>query len=126
MRRFEYDDEAVAIFRAWKPDPDCVATGDRYAARGQGAIAVRCYEAGFLSERQIIDRLIHYLGSTDDPWPAPEDALLTLARVLAWAGVPRRHVQTFLMRMGVEFTCMAADDEEIIAIARGAAREATL
>jgi hypothetical protein len=74
------------VMTAWRPDAECIATGDNYAE-----LASRCWAAAGLSDEGIRLRFLHYAGTPDVPKPLeiePSDAARAFALHLTFVGLP--------------------------------------
>lgn len=111
-------DLAAAVER-WQPDPECLAAGDRYLD-----LAVRCYAAAGLSDRQLARRAGIQLGyKLPPPW-LDDDAAGLIAWHCAEGGLPFHQVIAVLVYLATEVPGSPDDPDELAWIARQAVREA--
>jgi hypothetical protein len=117
-------DEFLAAVQAWQPDAACLAAGDEYTALHHVALAIRCYVAAGLSDRQIIDRVLRNLDTATDVDTAPEhwNAAMAVARHCALMDMPLNHIIAVLAYLAVEVPCFP-DADDRAEIAEAALRE---
>jgi hypothetical protein len=114
--------DVLAAVEAWQPDAACLAAGDEHAL-----MAVRCFAAGGLSDRQITRRILHRLGVSTEidtelgVWPY--DAACAVARHAAVEGLPLRRIIAVLCELAVSLPGLPIEPNEIVAIARAAIAE---
>ena len=103
------------------PDAGCVARGDDYFD-----LAQRCFAAGGLSDRGILNRFLDHLGLEWVPAPPddrPDTAAWALARHGAWAGEPEHQIVAWLCWLAAELPGSPDNPDEIAFIARAAIEE---
>ena len=108
----------VDAISAWRPDADCIASGDEYAV-----LAVRCYAAAGLSDTAIAQRIWLFGAEVCPPVIDRYDAALALARHGAIVAAPARQIVTWLAYLAQVVPGWPDDPAEIASMTRAALQE---
>jgi hypothetical protein len=105
----------LAAVQRWRPDPEVVHAGDRHAI-----LALRCWAAAGLSDRQIARRMAELTPPADDT--AAFAAATAVARHAAVVGLPLHRVVALLASLAAELPA-SPDADELADIATAAVKE---
>jgi hypothetical protein len=113
--------DLLSAIEAWQPDQRCLAAGDEYVR-----LALRCYAAGGLCDRQIDLRLLQ-TGGVSQETITPElerfSAAWTVARHAAWVGQQPKRIAHLLGRLSIWLPGSPDDPDEIASLVRAAVAE---
>ena len=111
--------DLLSAVQAWQPDAACLSAGDEYVR-----LAIRCYAAGGLCDRQIDHRVRTSVSSeTDTPELERCSAAWTVARHAAWVGLRPKRIAHLLGRLSIWLPGSPDDPDEIASLVRAAVAE---